>query len=128
MAFFIFLAVIFLVAPGGCAHLQKPVSTGPGAGRKVVMMTAKSYKFTPNNIRAAEGDVIVFSIKNISSVTHDFTLKDPEGRKIADRDLPAGKTTVIKAAFPEAGIYEFYCDIDFHAALGMKGRVVVGGK
>ena len=121
-AIFIF---IVLLAAGGCAHLQKPVSVSPTAGPKVLQMTAQNFKFKPNNIDAREGDVIVFRIKNISSALHDFTLKDPAGKIIADADLPPGKTTVVKADFQRPGRYEFYCDKDSHALLGMKGRVEV---
>ncbi|MDA8172505.1 MAG: cupredoxin domain-containing protein [Nitrospiraceae bacterium] len=103
------LAVLFVLqfVFAGCAHLQKPVSAGTGAGTKVVEMTAESYKFTPNNIWATEGGVIVFRIKNVSSITHDFTLKNPDGRTIADSDLPAGKTTEVRADFSKPGRYEY---------------------
>ncbi len=117
--------IIALLAMAGCAHLQKPVSVSPAPGPEVMNMTAQNFKFTPNNIDAREGDVIVFRIRNISSTLHNFTLKNPDGKKIAEADLPPGKTTEIKASFPRPGSYEFYCDKDSHALLGMKGRVEV---
>jgi uncharacterized cupredoxin-like copper-binding protein len=40
-------------------------------------------------------------------------------------DLPPKETVTIEIALQESGTYEFYCDLPFHATLGMKGKIEV---
>ena len=121
--FVIFVAMGLLLA--GCASLQPQVALSEKEGEKVVQLKADSFKFEPNNIKAFEGDAILFRIENSSDSTHNFTITGPQQQTISSMALPARKTVEIKVSFAEPGIYEFYCDKPLHSSLGMKGQVEV---
>jgi plastocyanin len=123
---FIMLWIGIILAAASCAGLQQEVAVSPGGGEKVLAIKASSFKFEPNNIRAHKGDVIMLKIDNISGGSHNFTVKDPEGKVLESHDLPAGKVTEVRLVVSEIGAYDFYCDRPFHSAFGMRGRIVVG--
>jgi plastocyanin len=113
-------AVISLCA---CTHMQAPVSA-ESAGR-VIDMTASDFKFEPNNITARVGTAITFRINNTSGITHNFTLKGPDGENMKSIDIPARESVEVHAAFAKPGTYKFKCDKTGHSELGMQGQVVV---
>ena len=116
-------AVMVLLA--GCASLQPQVALSEKAGEKVVELKAESFKFEPNNIKAFEGDAVLFRIENSSDSAHNFTITNPQQQTIKSVALPAKKTVDVKVSFSEPGIYEFYCDKPLHSSFGMKGQVEV---
>jgi plastocyanin len=114
-----------MLAVSACASRQPVVTIGPAKGETVIDVKASNFKFEPNNIRAYEGDVLVFRIENISGAGHNFTIKNPEGHELQSVPLPSKVTTTVKVDLSEPGTYEFYCDKPLHAAFGMKGWVEV---
>jgi len=62
-------------------------------------MTASDFKFEPNNITARVGTAITFRINNTSGITHNFTLKDPDGENMKSIDIPARESVEVHAAF-----------------------------
>ena len=108
-----------------CAGLQQQVAVSSVDGEKVITMEASSFKFTPNNIKAYQGDSVVIRIMNISEAGHDFTIKDPQGQTIQSVDLPSKKMVEIRVSLPEPGEYSFYCDKPLHSSFGMKGQIEV---
>ena len=62
-------------------------------------MEASSFKFTPNNIKANQGDEITINITNISDAGHDFTIKDPQGQIIKHVDLPSSGWRKLRSNF-----------------------------
>jgi uncharacterized cupredoxin-like copper-binding protein len=119
----IWAAMVLLVA--GCASLQPQVALSEKDSEKVVEMKAESFKFEPNNIKAFEGNTIIFHIENGSVLAHNFTITNPQRQILQSVTLQAGKTTEIKVTFAEPGVYEFYCDKPLHSSFGMKGQVEV---
>jgi len=109
----------------GCASLQPQVALSEKQGEKVVELKAESFKFEPNNIKAFDGDAVLFRIENSSDSAHNFTIKNPQQQIINSVALPARKTVEIKVSFAEPGVYEFYCDKPLHSSFGMKGQVEV---
>jgi plastocyanin len=121
--FAIWAAMLLLLA--GCTTLQPQVALSGKETEKVVELKAESFKFLPNNIKAFEGDTILFHIENSSDSSHNFTITNPKQQTINSVALPAKKTVDIKVSFTEPGVYEFYCDRPLHSSFGMKGRVEV---
>jgi uncharacterized cupredoxin-like copper-binding protein len=122
------ISAFILLALAACAGVQQQVAVSPGTGEKVIGMTADNFKFIPNNIKAARGDVLVIKIENISKSEHNFTIKNPQGNILQDGDIPPGKTAEFRVPLPEAGEYDFYCDEPFHTLFGMKGQIEVTEK
>jgi plastocyanin len=99
--------------------------TAGGPGKKTVTVEASSFEFKPSSIQTLKGDTLVFKISSASSMAHNFTIKDPKGKILKSIELPSNQTVSVEIAFPEVGIYEFYCDKTAHSTLGMKGSVEV---
>ncbi|HMK55222.1 MAG TPA: cupredoxin domain-containing protein [Dissulfurispiraceae bacterium] len=119
----LYVGAILVLA--SCAGLQQEVTTGTGGGEKSIAIEADSFKFTPNNIQAYEGDVMVLNINNVSGSTHNITIKDPEGQILQSVDLPAKKAVEVSIKLSKPGEYLFYCDKPMHSLFGMKGRIEV---
>jgi len=120
------LAAGLLFTLSSCSHLQTPVKPTASEGKtKVVEMAASSFEFDPNNIEANQGDLLVILVMNRSSISHNLTVKDPQGRVIQSVELPEKQTVRVQVALALAGTYEFYCDKPLHPALGMKGQILV---
>jgi plastocyanin len=114
-----------LLVLSACAGLQQQVPVGSVEGAKTITMEADSFKFTPNNIKASQGDELTIKITNVADTGHDFTIKDPQRQVIKSMDLPSKQTVEIKITLSEAGEYDFYCDKPFHSLFGMKGQIEV---
>ena len=119
------ICIGLLLILSACAGLQQQVTVGSVEGRKMVTLEADSFKFTPNNIKANQGDEIVIKIVSTSDAGHNFTIKDPRGQIIKTLDLPSKQTVEIKIDLSEPGEYTFYCDKPLHSSFGMKGQIEV---
>jgi uncharacterized cupredoxin-like copper-binding protein len=120
------VAIGIVFTTGSCARLQAPVRpTVAEGGKQVVEMKASSFSFDPNNIEAKQGDALTIKIRNVSSIAHNLTIKDPKGQIIQSADLPPNETVTMAVELPEAGTYEFYCNKPLHATFGMKGEIQV---
>ena len=119
-------ALALLVLVSGCLGNKRVVTLTAPPGQKVtVEMKASNYAFDPGRIVARKGDTLVLHVTNVTREKHDITVKDPSGKIIQSEDLPTGQTVTVEVPLPTAGTYSFYCDIDFHAGLGMKGKIEV---
>jgi plastocyanin len=119
-------AAALLVLLSGCGGSKKVVNVAATTDAKVtVEMKASNFAFNPGRIVARKGDTLVLHVTNVAKEKHEITVKDPSGKIIQSADLPSGQTVTVEIPLPTAGVYPFYCDIDFHAGLGMKGRIEV---
>lgn len=105
--------------PKKAAYLVPPGETG-------VAIEASSFEFKPNLIQAREGEALLLKVTNVAGMTHNLTILDPQGKSLANADLPTGQTTEISLPPLTAGAYPFYCDKPLHPSFGMKGEIRVG--
>jgi plastocyanin len=118
--------VALLVLLSGCGGNKRAVNVAAAQDQKVtVEMKAGNFAFDPGRIVARKGDTLVLHVTNVAKEKHDINVKDPSGKIIKSADLPSGQTVTVEVPLPTAGVYPFYCSIDFHAGLGMKGRIEV---
>ncbi len=119
-------AAALLAFLSGCGGSKKTVNVAAMPDTKVtVEMKASNFAFDPGRIVARKGDTLILHVTNVAKEKHDITIKDPSGKIIRSEDLPSGQAVTVKVPLPDAGVYPFYCSIDFHAGLGMKGRIEV---
>jgi plastocyanin len=119
-------AAVLLVLLSGCGGSKKTVNVAATPDNRVtVEMEASNFSFDPGRIVARKGDTLVLHVTNVAKEKHNITVKDPSGKIIKDADLPSGQTVTVEVPLTTAGVYPFYCSIDFHAGLGMKGRIEV---
>jgi len=105
-----------------------PVTPGPGGKVIVVELSSdeKGNYFTPSEVTAKKGDVIRYTLK--VGVHNVHFLADSNAGKSGYPAAPSdmlqlpGQTYDVLVSFP-TGKYYFQCDP--HAALGMRGHLVV---
>jgi len=91
------------------------------AGPRVVVITAKRFEFSPNEITLKKGETVKLQLKS-EDVTHGFFLR-PLG---IDTDIPAGQTAEVTVTPKEVGRYRAICDHFCGAGHGgMKMTIVV---
>ncbi len=81
-------------------------------------VTATDFKFKVIPARLTRG-VATFTVVNRGEATHDFKIA---GKKT--KILNPGQRTTLKVTLKK-GTYAYLCTVPGHAALGMKGKVVV---
>ena len=119
-------ALALLVLLSGCGGSKKSVNVAAAPdGNVTVEMKASNYAFDPGVIVARKGDTLVLHVTNVSGEKHNITVKDPSGKVIKSADLPGHEAVTMEIPLETAGVYPFYCDVDLHSTLGMKGRIEV---
>jgi uncharacterized cupredoxin-like copper-binding protein len=113
-------AVIAAAAvPAASAHVTpdavRPQSTRSAALLAKVNVAASEFKFVLSKKTARRG-VVVFKVKNVGKVSHDFEIK---GRKT--KMLSPGQSGTLRVTFVRKGSYPYKCTVPGHAAAGMKG-------
>ena len=117
---------VFHVAGGALAVVAGlPAAATPRAraeaGPRVVVITAKRFEFSPNEITLKKGETVKLQLKS-EDVTHGFFLR-PLG---IDTDIPAGQTAEVTVTPQEVGRYRAICDHFCGAGHGgMKMTIVV---
>ncbi|MBA3476181.1 MAG: cupredoxin domain-containing protein [Actinobacteria bacterium] len=113
----VLVALVALVAAvsafGGSAQQTATTTVAVTAGKPT------EFRFTLSKKTITKGTG-VFKVTNKGSVDHDF--------KIAGKKTPLvkkGKVFTLKVLFKKAGKYPYLCTLPGHAALGMKGVLVV---
>jgi plastocyanin len=119
-------AATLLLLLAGCAGQKRTVNVATPAEEKVqVQMKASSFHFDPDVIVARQGQTLVLNVTNVSGERHNLTVKDPAGTIMKSQDIPGHASITMEVPLATAGVYPFYCGIDLHTTLGMKGRIEV---
>jgi uncharacterized cupredoxin-like copper-binding protein len=113
-------AVVGAIAvPAAAAHMSGQSARPQGAESAALLarvsVSASEFKFVLSKKTARRG-VVVFRVKNVGKVGHDFEIK---GRK--KRVLSAGQSGTLRVTFLRKGHYPYKCTVPGHAAAGMKG-------
>jgi uncharacterized cupredoxin-like copper-binding protein len=82
---------------------------------KSVDVTASEFKFVLSSKTAKRG-VVVFRVKNVGKLGHDFQIN---GRKT--RVISPGKSATLRVVFLRKGAYSYKCTVPGHASAGMVG-------
>jgi uncharacterized cupredoxin-like copper-binding protein len=130
-------AVVVVVAAvsGGCggsggtkSNAAATESSGSSGGVviKTVTVHETEYKLNPNTISLAKPGTYAFKAVNDGTTAHALEVED-NGVESKISEIGPGKSSTLKVTLPKNGTYEIYCPVDGHKALGMKGKITVGG-
>ena len=89
---------------------------------QTIKITAKKFEYSPKEIRIKKGVPVILELTSLDRI-HGFTVPDLGGIRAT---IEPGKVTLVRIVAPNAGTYEFHCDIfcgDGHE--GMSGTIVV---
>lgn len=91
------------------------------ANVKEFTIDGSNFKFVPNEIKVNQGDTVRITFNNLSG-THDFVIKE---LNINTQTLNSGQQETVEFVASQAGTFEFICSVGSHAAMGMKGTLIV---
>jgi uncharacterized cupredoxin-like copper-binding protein len=115
---FFVAAVAAAAVPVASAHVTsqvRPQSAQTAALLEKVTVAASEFKFVLSKKTARRG-VVVFKVKNVGRIKHDFEIK---GRKT--KLVSPGQSETLRVTFLRKGSYPYKCTVPGHAAAGMKG-------
>ena len=125
----IILAIIVIIILVGGYYLLKggygtpsPSPTPSGTPSQIINIVAVDFKYTPDTVTVKSGDIIKINFINNGGVSHNLTLR---GLNLATKTISPGQTDSITFVAPAAGDYTFYCSIDNHEGMGLKGTMKV---
>jgi uncharacterized cupredoxin-like copper-binding protein len=107
---------------GGAA----PAASSGGGGGQAVKVSETQFKLSPANPSVGKTGKVKIQVTNNGSVTHALEVEGPNG-EVKTAPIQPGKSARLNADFSKAGSYEWYCPIDNHKAMGMKGTIKVAG-
>jgi plastocyanin len=122
----VFAILVVIAAIAGCAGRTVKTAAPMSSGGSMIAIEARGFKFSPNEIRVEKPGLLAIEMKNVSGSVQNFTLKDPRGNVLKNRDISPGGAVIVNVELHDPGVYQFYCNKYFHSAMGMKGRIVVG--
>jgi cytochrome c oxidase subunit 2 len=85
------------------AHAQ---NAAPGAGERVIRISAKKFDFTPGEIVLKKGQPVVFELTSQDRI-HGFRIKAMGVRA----DIVPGQVTRVRVTPDKSGTFTFACDV-----------------
>lgn len=96
------------------------MNTNKGAV-KTITVSAKSFAYTPNQIKVKKGDTVKIVLSNTDGF-HDWVLDEFNAKTSR---INAGQTAEVQFVANKAGSFEFYCSVGRHRSMGMVGTLIV---
>jgi plastocyanin len=89
---------------------------------KEIVINASEFRFSPATLTVKKGEPIKLTLKNVGKMPHDFVI-DELG--IRTKKIAGGDTDTIVFTPEQAGVFEYYCSVGSHRALGMVGKITI---
>jgi uncharacterized cupredoxin-like copper-binding protein len=116
---FLVAAAAAAAVPVASAHVTsqevRPQSAQAPALLERVSVSASEFRFVLSKKTARRG-VVVFKVKNVGKIKHDFEIKSRKTKL-----LSPGQSATLRITFLRKGSYPYKCTVPGHAAAGMKG-------
>lgn len=109
------------VSPTPQTENTAPVSGTTAETKKDIAIEARNFSFSLSSIRAKRGERVTLILKNTGGF-HDLII-DEFGA--ATRRIRDGEEDTISFVAHKTGVFEYYCSVGNHRAMGMKGTLTV---
>ena len=95
-----------------------------------VEIIVDSYSFKPDTITLEAGKPVEITLRSVAStITHDFTIDDPESGLSVVQEVRGGRDATVTFTPKMPGTYKLYCGkknmFGSHEKKGMVGTIVV---
>ncbi len=110
-------------APASSTPTPTPTTTPAKTGGSTVTEDMTEFKFSDAKPTAKAGTV-TFEVKNAGKTVHALEVEGP-GEEAKTGNVSPGGSETLKVKLDKPGKYEFYCPVDGHKDLGMKGEITV---
>jgi uncharacterized cupredoxin-like copper-binding protein len=140
------LAPVLAVVAAGCGSSSNSSSTKssapaatptgtaanaatPAPGTVAIGVRETEYKLTPANISPSKSGKHTILATNQGKITHAIEVEGggAGGKDVRSADIAPGKSATITVDLKAGKTYTWYCPIDGHKGLGMKGTITVAG-
>lgn len=110
------------------APAPAPTTAVSPAKGTAVSLGETEYKLTPPDPRMKAGAVVI-EARNSGKVTHAIEVEagGAGGKDARSADIAPGRTATLVVTLQAGKKYVWYCPIDGHRGLGMKGTITVAG-
>jgi plastocyanin len=88
---------------------------------QTVNLTAEDFTFGVKEIRVKQGEKLVVAVLNKEG-THDFVIDELE---VSTGIISQGDTIEVEIPTDKPGTYEYYCSVNSHRQMGMKGTLII---
>lgn len=95
--------------------------TLPASSEKEFTVSAYNFGFTPSTLSVKKGDHVKITLANTGGM-HDF--KIDEFNVVTPR-IGTGASTTVEFDATKAGVFQYYCSVGNHRAMGMWGTLTV---
>jgi uncharacterized cupredoxin-like copper-binding protein len=103
-----------------------PAASSGGGGGQTVKVSESEFKLSPADPSVGKAGKVKIQVTNDGSITHALEVEGPNG-EVKTAPIQPGKSATLNADLSKAGSYEWYCPIDNHKGMGMKGTIKVAG-
>lgn len=99
---------------------EETVPSGVMAPKEFVV-NGSNFSFDVKTITVKKGDTVRIVFKNQDGF-HDFVIDD---FNVATKQIQAGQEETVEFVADKGGIFEYYCSVGNHRAMGMVGTLTV---
>ena len=96
-------------------------TTSSAPAQRAYTVLGSNYAFAPKQLLAKKGDTVTITFKNTGGF-HDFRI---DAFNVATKQIGAGKEETVTFVATKSGMFEFYCSVGNHRAMGMVGTLTV---
>ena len=89
---------------------------------KEIVVEGAEFKFNQATLTLAKGEKVRLVFKNMGKMTHDFVVDE---LNIRTKIIKGGEQDTVEFTPDTTGSFEFYCSVNQHRAMGMKGTITV---
>lgn len=104
------------------AGTQPAASAVPSGPVKEIKVSAKEFAYTPSTITVKKGENVKLTLINDGTTAHNLTIGD---LTLATKTVGPGESDSITFTADTAGTFTFFCSVDSHESLGLKGTLIV---
>jgi uncharacterized cupredoxin-like copper-binding protein len=130
------LGVSLIVALAGCggndnnkttsASTSTTTTPSSAAGTSGTLQVSETdFKLNPSNPTVSKPGVVEIKATNDGQVEHSLEVEGPNGEAKLSKTLAPGDSGTLKVDLSKPGKYEWYCPIDNHKGMGMRGEITV---
>ena len=137
------LAPVLVIVAAGCGSSSNSSSTksstpaaapatstaAPAPGAVAIGVAETEYRLTPANISPKKSGKHTIVARNNGKITHAIEVEGggAGGKDVRSADIAPGQSATITVDLKAGKTYTWYCPIDGHKGLGMKGTITVAG-
>lgn len=102
-------------------------ATPSGSVVQTINVKETDFKLDPANPKVTKTGTVAFKVTNDGQTAHSLAVDGPNGETKLPKNLAPGESATLNVDMSKPGKYSFYCPVDGHKGMGMKGEITVAG-